>query len=288
MWYFCVLCGLSLASQETGLKSMISEVDLRRALGLAFQEFENRIEDVPWQILDIHGYPVAAKGKNMKKNHLDHSELFWLHATKAFQDSNRKCLSMFSKRALADLCISLLPYMVTLAWTGESELACLLLWLKIMIMIRPDWHSFCTSSLVLFWGEDVVELQTLITKKVNWAEYNAVLKKLADLRQYVDGMAESVFIGQREALESEFVSRPAFLHMFTPVERKTSQFLDHMAQIWSSIIAVLSSTWQRWLCHRLSFFLTCNYIYNYIYVPLPCGYKCTNVNMHIILQSTSV
>lgn len=32
---------------------MISEVDLRRALGLAFQEFENRIEDVPRQILDI-------------------------------------------------------------------------------------------------------------------------------------------------------------------------------------------------------------------------------------------
>eukprot|EP00438_Fugacium_kawagutii_P001079 Skav236102 [mRNA] locus=scaffold1166:254884:263708:+ [translate_table: standard] len=55
-------------------------------------------------------------------------------------------------------------------------------------------------------GEDVVELQTLITKKVNWAEYNAVLKKLADLRQYVDGMAESVFIGQREALESEFAT----------------------------------------------------------------------------------
>eukprot|EP00913_Durusdinium_trenchii_P027312 g25623.t1 len=42
---------------------MISEVHLRRALGLAFQEFENRIED-------------------------------------AFQDSNRKCLSMFSKRRL--------------------------------------------------------------------------------------------------------------------------------------------------------------------------------------------
>ncbi|CAE7507025.1 unnamed protein product [Symbiodinium sp. CCMP2592] len=98
---------------ETGLKTMISEVDLRRALGLAFQEFENRIED-------------------------------------AFQDSNRKCLGMFSKR------------------------------------------------------EDVVELQAAITKKVNWAEYNAVLKKLSDLRQYVDGMAESVFIGQREALESEF------------------------------------------------------------------------------------
>ena len=32
----------------------------------------------------------------------------------------------------------------------------------------------------------------------------AIERKLADLRQYVDGMAESVFIGQREALESEF------------------------------------------------------------------------------------
>ena len=32
---------------ETGLKTRISEVDLRRALGLAFQEFENRIEDAP-------------------------------------------------------------------------------------------------------------------------------------------------------------------------------------------------------------------------------------------------
>lgn len=46
---------------ESGMKSMISETDLRRAVGLAFQEFEHRLED-------------------------------------AFQDSNRKCLAMFSKR----------------------------------------------------------------------------------------------------------------------------------------------------------------------------------------------
>lgn len=46
---------------ETGMKAMISETDLRRAIGLAFQEFEHRLED-------------------------------------AFQDSNRKCLAMFSKR----------------------------------------------------------------------------------------------------------------------------------------------------------------------------------------------
>jgi len=98
---------------ESGLKNMISEADLRRAIGLAFQEFENRIED-------------------------------------AFQDSNRKCLQMFSKR------------------------------------------------------DEFSEIQAVLSKKVNWTEYNAVLKKLAELRQYIDTMAESVFIGQREALESEF------------------------------------------------------------------------------------
>eukprot|EP00931_Biecheleriopsis_adriatica_P090679 TRINITY_DN64620_c0_g1_i1.p1 TRINITY_DN64620_c0_g1~~TRINITY_DN64620_c0_g1_i1.p1 ORF type:complete len:562 (+),score=149.22 TRINITY_DN64620_c0_g1_i1:60-1745(+) len=98
---------------STNMKTMISEADLRRAIGLAFQEFENRIED-------------------------------------AFQDSNRKCLQMFSK------------------------------------------------------NETVEELQAGLAKKVSWAEYNAVVKKLSDLRQYIDSMAESVFIGQREALESEF------------------------------------------------------------------------------------
>jgi len=51
----------SLVKIEDGLKCMISETDLRRAVGLAFQEFEHRLED-------------------------------------AFQDSNRKFLSMFSKR----------------------------------------------------------------------------------------------------------------------------------------------------------------------------------------------
>merc|ERR1719473_865310 len=90
-------------------KAMVSETDLRRAIGLAFQEFEVRLEDV-------------------------------------FQDSNRKCLAMFSKR------------------------------------------------------EEVMELQASIIKKVNWHEYNTVLKKLSDLRNYIDTMAESVFIGHRDAL----------------------------------------------------------------------------------------
>jgi len=101
---------------ENGLKSMISETDLRRAIGLAFQEFDHRLED-------------------------------------AFQDSNRKCLSMFSKR------------------------------------------------------DEVSDLQSLIGKKVNWKEYNTVLEKVAELRQYLDTMAESIFIGHRDALNSEFAKK---------------------------------------------------------------------------------
>jgi len=104
------------AQIEGGMKSMISETDLRRAIGLAFQEFEQRLED-------------------------------------AFQDSNRKCLAMFSKR------------------------------------------------------DEVCELETLISKKVNWVEYNAVLKKVSDLRMYLDTMAEDIFIGHREALNGEFAKK---------------------------------------------------------------------------------
>ena len=48
----------AVAHLETGLKSMISEVDLRRALGLAFQEFENRIEDVAWLKMRWFGFFV--------------------------------------------------------------------------------------------------------------------------------------------------------------------------------------------------------------------------------------
>eukprot|EP00420_Gonyaulax_spinifera_P007724 CAMPEP_0197930728 /NCGR_PEP_ID=MMETSP1439-20131203/105941_1 /TAXON_ID=66791 /ORGANISM="Gonyaulax spinifera, Strain CCMP409" /LENGTH=129 /DNA_ID=CAMNT_0043553433 /DNA_START=23 /DNA_END=409 /DNA_ORIENTATION=- len=95
---------------------MISETDLRRAIGLAFQEFEHRLED-------------------------------------AFNDSNRKCLAMFSKR------------------------------------------------------DEVSELEALIAKKVNWAEYNTVLKKLSELRMYIDTMADSIFIGHREALNGEFAKK---------------------------------------------------------------------------------
>jgi len=98
------------------MKSVITETDLRRAIGLALQEFEARLEDT-------------------------------------FTESNRKCLAMFSKR------------------------------------------------------DDLAELQALISKKVNWAEYNAVLKKLAELRQYIDTMADSVFIGHINALNGEFAKK---------------------------------------------------------------------------------
>merc|ERR1719399_1182062 len=55
--------------------------------------------------------------------------------------------------------------------------------------------------------DDVAELQGQIGKKVNWAEYNAVLKKIAELRQYIDTTAESVFIGHKEALDQEFARK---------------------------------------------------------------------------------
>jgi len=104
------------ASLEGGIKAMISETDLRRAIGLAFQEFELRLHD-------------------------------------AFTDSNRKCLAMFSTR------------------------------------------------------EDVQELQSAISKKVNWSDWQVLMKKMGDLRQYLDTMAESVFVGHRQALNGEFAKK---------------------------------------------------------------------------------
>jgi hypothetical protein len=95
------------------LRNTVSETDLRRAIGLAFQEFELRLED-------------------------------------SFQDSSRKCLSMFAKR------------------------------------------------------EEVSDLQGQIAKKVSCLEFNAVLNKMTELRKYLDTMAESIFVGHREALNSEF------------------------------------------------------------------------------------
>lgn len=106
-----------------GMKSMVSELDLRRAIGLALQEFESRLED-------------------------------------AFQDSNRKHLAMFAKR------------------------------------------------------EEILEVQGLIGKKVNWTDHSAVLKKLTELRQYVDTMAQSMFVGHAEQIKGEISMKAdsAFVH----------------------------------------------------------------------------
>ncbi len=40
--------------------------------------------------------------------------------------------------------------------------------------------------------------QAQLAKRITWAEFNSVIKKLADLKHYIDTMAESVFIGHRE------------------------------------------------------------------------------------------
>jgi len=71
--------------------------------------------------------------------------------------------------------------------------------------------SFIESSrkcLALFSRRDEVsELQEIIGKKVNWTEYNTVLKKLSDLRLYTETLADEVFIGHREALNREFAKK---------------------------------------------------------------------------------
>jgi len=104
------------AQLENDVKTMISETDLQRAIGLTFQEFENRLAET-------------------------------------FQDSNKRCLDMFSKR------------------------------------------------------DEVAELQERLDKKVNWKDHNAALSKLAELRQYMDTMANSIFIGHLEALNGEFAKK---------------------------------------------------------------------------------
>lgn len=101
---------------EGSMQSMITDLDLKRAIGLTFQEFECRLQD-------------------------------------AFQESNQKFLVMFSKK------------------------------------------------------EEVAEVQSNMTKKVNWTEYNSVLKKLSELRAYIDNTAQSVFVGHRDALNQEFARK---------------------------------------------------------------------------------
>merc|ERR1719416_260879 len=52
--------------------------------------------------------------------------------------------------------------------------------------------------------DDVTELQAVIEKKVNWHDHNLALKRLAELKQQMDTMANDIFIGHLEALRGEF------------------------------------------------------------------------------------
>lgn len=52
--------------------------------------------------------------------------------------------------------------------------------------------------------DDTSQLSERVDKKVSWAEHNAVLKRLSDLRLYVETMANETFVGHREALNAEF------------------------------------------------------------------------------------
>jgi len=55
--------------------------------------------------------------------------------------------------------------------------------------------------------DDVNELQGLMVKKVNWVDHNTVLKKLAELRTYIDTMTNSVFVKHIEAINAEFAKK---------------------------------------------------------------------------------
>mmetsp|Transcript_78130 Transcript_78130/g.203573 ORF Transcript_78130/g.203573 Transcript_78130/m.203573 type:complete len:519 (+) Transcript_78130:2-1558(+) len=55
--------------------------------------------------------------------------------------------------------------------------------------------------------DDTLQLSERVDKKVSWAEHNAVLKRLSDLRLYVETMANETFVGHREALNAEFAKK---------------------------------------------------------------------------------
>jgi len=106
----------TISTTETQLRSTISQADLRRAIGLAFQEFEMRMQE-------------------------------------ELQQTHRTVLSQFCKR------------------------------------------------------DEVQEVVSLVSKKVNWHDYQALLGKVTELRTYIDHTAESVFLGHRDALQQEFARK---------------------------------------------------------------------------------
>jgi hypothetical protein len=102
----------SMMKLEVDMKSAVSVEDLQRALGLALEEVDARMEEV-------------------------------------FRDSNKRLLSFFARR------------------------------------------------------DDVSELQGLVSKKVSWADHNTVLKKLSDLRMYVDTMVETAIVNHGSSINNE-------------------------------------------------------------------------------------
>lgn len=101
---------------EEQLRGTISQADLRRAMGLAFQEFEMRMQE-------------------------------------ELQETHRTVLSQFCKR------------------------------------------------------DEVQDIVSLVSKKVNWTDYQSLLGKVTELRTYIDHTAESIFLGQRDALQQEFARK---------------------------------------------------------------------------------
>merc|ERR1719271_2165334 len=55
--------------------------------------------------------------------------------------------------------------------------------------------------------EEVQDVVSLVSKKVNWTDYQSLLGKVTELRTYIDHTAESIFLGQRDALQQEFARK---------------------------------------------------------------------------------
>merc|ERR550514_1294808 len=55
--------------------------------------------------------------------------------------------------------------------------------------------------------EEVQDVVSMVGKKVNWTDYQSLLGKVTELRTYIDHTAESIFLGQRDALQQEFARK---------------------------------------------------------------------------------
>merc|ERR1719146_131229 len=55
--------------------------------------------------------------------------------------------------------------------------------------------------------EEIQDVVSVVSKKVNWTDYQSLLGKVTELRTYIDHTAESIFLGQRDALQQEFARK---------------------------------------------------------------------------------